>query len=227
MISDGGAPGRRLHDPGVGLQRRVERPAVHAARRDDAAAGSASCVPRSFTGTGTVGAHAASRRPRARRRPRSTRSSSSTTSSSATSTAPPARATVTKLNAGGDARRLRDRRLPGGGRARRRERERRGTALHGVERVPVRPDARRTPPSRRSAACSTACARRIRTSSTSCSSAATTLLPFARLDDLTTVSTENGYASTFPASQRARRLARGGEDALRRPVRRRPRRSRS
>ena len=97
----------------------------------------------------------------------------------------------------GDADRLRERRLPGRRRSRRRQFERDarpsrpGTAARPI---PSRP----TGSARRSPTCSTPCGRRTRTSSTSCSSAATTALPFWRLDDLTTLSTENGYAETFP-----------------------------
>ena len=44
-------------------------------------------------------------------------------------------------------------------------------------------------------------------------------LPFARIDDLTTVSNENGYAETFNRAERARRLARERAVADRRSVR--------
>ena len=208
--------GRRLHRPGVGVQRRLERPALHAARRDDAAAGSARLRTAELHRHG----HRRARARHDRRRPGGDRRQHALRRRR-----PAVRQRVRRgrrkrrheAERRGDARRLRERRLPIGRRARRRERER-PLRLHGVERVPGRPDEgqrrrlvdrprdrqraadvseRRVPRARRQRRPAAVCAPR---------------RSDHRLD-------RERVRVYLPGGQRARRLAHRGEDPLRRPLR--------
>ena len=92
---------RHLHGPGVRLQRRDEQQAVHAARRDDAAAAAADLHAARRSAPRAAATDARDDRDRPGCRATSTRSSSSTTSSSSriySNATPTGASVVTKLN---------------------------------------------------------------------------------------------------------------------------------